>query len=402
MPLRIVVHDYSGHPFQVQLSRELARRGHRVLHLHSPSYRSGKGALDRLPDDPDTLAIEPVDLGRAFEKYSPGRRLLQERAYGRRLVERLRREATDVVLSGNTPLFAQSMLLADCRRRGVPFIFWQQDVYSLPMQREAERRLPPVLGRLVGKRFVELERRLLGDSDAVVTIAEDFRETLLAWGVPAAKVHVIENWAPLDELPQRPRDNDWARRLDLVGKRVLLYSGTLGLKHDPGLLLRLARELDGEATVVVVSEGLGADWLRREAARNLLLLPFQPYEELPDVLASGDVLLVLLERAAGRFAVPSKVLSYLCAGRPLLAAVPAENLAASVVRASGAGVVVDPDDEPGVVAAARRLLDADEGAALGRAAREYAERTFDIGAVTDRFEEVLMTAADASQVPSAP
>ena len=406
MPLRIVVHDYSGHPFQVQLSRELARRGHRVLHLHSPSYRSGKGALDRLPDDPDTLAIEPVDLGRTFDKYSPARRLLQERAYGRQLVERLQREPADVVLSGNTPLFAQSLLLAECRRRGVPFVFWQQDVYSLPMQREAERRLPPVVGPLVGRRFVGLERRLLRESDAVVTIAGDFRETLLAWGLPAEKVRVIENWAPLDELPQRPRDNDWARRHDLAGKRVLLYSGTLGLKHDPGLLLRLARELDHEATIVVVSEGLGADWLRREAdaqaTDNLVLLPFQPYDELPDVLASGDVLLVLLERAAGRFAVPSKVLSYLCAGRPLLAAVPAENLAAAVVRASGAGVVVDPDDEDGVVAAARRLVDGDDRVALGRAARTYAERTFDIAAVGGRFEEVLMTAAGTTQVPSAP
>ena len=70
----------------------------------------------------------------------------------------------------------------------------------------------------------------------------------------------IENWAPVDELPARPRENEWARRHGLDGKPVLLYSGTLGLKHDPGLLHRLAEALP-EVAVVVASEGLGADWL---------------------------------------------------------------------------------------------------------------------------------------------
>src|SRR2546421_3140678 len=61
-PLRIVVHDYSGHPFQAQLSRELARRGHEVLHLHCPGYHSGKGALERTAADPPGFEVEPVRL----------------------------------------------------------------------------------------------------------------------------------------------------------------------------------------------------------------------------------------------------------------------------------------------------------------------------------------------------
>jgi glycosyltransferase involved in cell wall biosynthesis len=239
-----------------------------------------------------------------------------------------------------------------------------------------------------------------------VTIAEDFRSELLRWGLPAAKLHLIENWAPLEELPQRPRANAWAREHGLADKRVLLYSGTLGRKHDPGLLLRLALELreEQDVRVVVVSEGAGGDWLARESAavdaRNLLLLGFQPYEALADVLASGDVLLVLLEREAGRYAVPSKVLSYLCAARPLLAAVPAENLGAKVVSESGGGVVAEPGDADGLVAAARRLLDDPSlRADLGAAARAYAEATFDIQAIGDRFEQVLSAAAQVRSRP---
>src|SRR5207248_6252540 len=125
-----------------------------------------------------------------------------------------------------------------------------------------------------------------------------------------------------------------------LDKRVALYAGTLGLKHDPGLLLELAmatRESD-DVRVAVVSEGPGRDWLEQQRRRlglaNLVLLDYQPYEALPDVLASADVLLTLLEPAAGRFSVPSKILSNLCAGRAQVAALPSENLAARTIARS--------------------------------------------------------------------
>jgi colanic acid biosynthesis glycosyl transferase WcaI len=393
--LRLVVHDYSGFPFPVQLSRELARRGHGVLHLHCPSYRAGKGDLELREDDPPTLEIEPVDMGGQFAKYAPARRLRQELTYGGRVGDRIRAHHPDAVLSGDTPLFAQSVILRSCRRMRIPFVFWLQDLYSIAMRLEAERRVP-VGGRLLGRALTGLERRALLRSDAVVAISEDFRTTLLEWGLPSEKVHVIENWAPVEELPVRPRDNGWARSHGLAGKSVLLYSGTLGLKHDPALLHRLAESLP-DVTTVVASEGLGADWLAARPRDNLLLLGFQPYEALPDVLGSADVLLVILEREAGRFAVPSKVLSYLCAGRPLLAALPQDNLAARVVERSGAGVLVEPDDAEGFVAGARRLLaDAALRQRLGQAGRDYAERTFDIAAVGDRFEEVIASVVPAS------
>ena len=77
-PLRIALHDYAGHPFQVQLSRELARRGHDVLHLHAAGYVTGKGAVRAVPGDPPTFAVEAVGTSRPFEKYSKLRRPIDE------------------------------------------------------------------------------------------------------------------------------------------------------------------------------------------------------------------------------------------------------------------------------------------------------------------------------------
>jgi len=278
------------------------------------------------------------------------------------------------------------------RACGARFVFWQQDVISAAARRVLGRR-----SRLVGAAaellVARLEGRLLRRSDAVVAISDDFVPLLRRWRVAEDRIAVIENWAPLDELPVRPRDNDWAREHDLVGRTVFLYSGTLGFKHDPSLLLELARWAGrNEACVVVVSEGVGADWLTEHGGDEpaLRLLPYQPYDRLPEVVASGDVLLVLLEPDAGAFSVPSKVLSYLCAGRPQLASVPPANLSARVIERSGGGVAVPPKDAAAFVTEAERLHhEPERREELGRCARMYAEQAFDIEAIADRFEEVL-------------
>ncbi len=392
--LRLLVHDYSGHPFQVQLSRELARRGHLVLHLHCPSYTSGKGQLATGPGDPATLEIRAVPLRRSFARHSPGRRVLQELEYGRALLPHVRRFEPDVVLSANTPLLAQLLLHRACRRNGAAVVYWQQDLYGEAMKRGAGRRIP-LAGRLAGEAFVALERRIVRDSDAVVAISEDFRPTLRRWGVPDTRTAVIENWAPLDEVAPAPRDNDWGRAHDLVGHRVVLYAGTLGMKHDPGLLLRLAERFRAEddVRVVVVSEGRGREWLERRLLPNLVLLDFQPYEALPLVLASADVLAVILEPDAGAYSVPSKVLTYHCAGRPLLAALPASNLAARVITRAGSGLICDPRRPDAFAAAAERLLaDGSLRRSMGERARAYAQDAFEIERIADRFQTVISRA----------
>jgi glycosyltransferase involved in cell wall biosynthesis len=99
--------------------------------------------------------------------------------------------------------------------------------------------------------------------------------------------------------------------------------------------------------------------------------------------------------------VPSKVLSYLCAGRPILAAIPPENLAARTIERAGAGLVVPPSDEEAFLVAAKQLLvDGAVRTAAGRRARAYAEATFDTEVITDRFQQVIERAIHRSAAPA--
>ena len=235
---------------------------------------------------------------------------------------------------------------------------------------------------------------MLRKSDAVIAVSPAFQPVFEEWGLDHERVEVIENWAPLEDRPDR--DNPWAREQGLVDRQVVLYAGTLALKHDPSMMLVLAQELP-EATVVAVADGPAAGGLSAAAAQqpNLRVLPLQPYERLAEVLASADVLVAILEPDASTFSAPSKILTYLAAGGPIVAAIDRANPVAGLIERTGAGTVVNPRDAGNFVGAVRGLLQDDaRRESMASAGRRHAEQTFDIGPITDRFEVVLRRAMD--------
>jgi colanic acid biosynthesis glycosyl transferase WcaI len=390
--LKIFIHDYPGHAFSVQLSRELAKQGHEVVHAFAAGLESPRGGLGRRPGDPPSLSILPIVTGTSMDKYALIRRVIEERGYGAALVKAVTAAKPDLFITCTTPNDVLDILRTTLPR-DLRVIWWLQDIYSIGIKSVLNRRLPGV-GTLIGAIYRGKERRFAKRADHIVVITPAFIPFIEKLGVKPDKVSIIENWAPVNEIVPLPRDNAWKQDQGLSGKRLILYSGTLGLKHNPALLLRAAQHCEAQnrddVMFVVVTQGLGAEFLRREIAQqnicNLRVLPWQPYERLPELLSAAEILTAIIEPDAGLFSVPSKILACLCAGRPVVASIPSNNLAAQTIRKAQAGVVVEPEDESGFISQIEHLLDnsglADE---MGRNGRTYAEGTFDIRAIANRF-----------------
>ena len=395
--MRILINDHAGHPFQVQLSRTLAKRGHDILHTYCSSVLTPRGTLSKKDDDPVNFNITPVALNKPFERYGLFKRPFQELELGKLLANIAHQFQPDVVISANTPLGAQSKLLNYTKKNKKKFIFWVQDVLGIGIKNNAQKKLP-VFGRLIGLFYIQFENTLLRKSDGVVIITDDFRAVMDRADVSDHKIHVLHNWAPLDELPVQAKANPWSEKHGLAGKFCFVYSGTLGMKHNPELLEHLSIAFINEPSVaiVVISEGLGAEYLKKRKKSqhlyNLMILPFQPYEDLPMVLGSADVLVAILEADAGVFAVPSKVLTSLCAQRPLLLSIPHENLSSRIVEEQNAGLVVSPDQHADFTNCAKKLFqDTDLRTTLASNGRQYAVNTFDIHKITDQFEKIILS-----------
>lgn len=314
------------------------------------------------------------------------------------LIRKLREEAPEAVLAGNLAIGSAAPLAKACRAAGIPYIHWLQDIYGTAAQVILKRRLGTA-GLFAGTLMTAAEKRVWRTSAGVISICDDFLHDLTAAGVDPAHVITIPNWAPIEELPLASKDNRWAAKHGLTDKFVFLYSGTLGLKHSPGHLLALAQHFNGNSRVriAVCSQGLGADLLKEQITSlgltNLLVLPFQNYEDMPSVFASADVLTVLLEKEAGRYSVPSKTLSYMCAAKPILASTPSDNLVSRLISTHQMGIVTDPDNPTAFVGAAEAMAQQPDRLKLqGSNARRYAENNFPIALVAPRFQEFILKA----------
>lgn len=383
---KILLHDYGCYPFIVDLAQSLSKRGFEVVFAYCSSD-SRRGQVE--PNE--NLRVEAISTSVKLEKSNLVSRYFAEKEFGDLIAKLIISEKPDLVISANAPLEVQSAIWTASRKVSCPFVYWMQDALSVAASRILPRKVP-VLGSLIASRYRALEKKLLCAADAVIAISEPFRDLAISWGVSSKVITVIPNWAP----PQRTADaaeiQQWREENNLAGKKTLIYSGTLGAKHNPDALLRLSELLaaDKELALVVIAEGQGVDWLRQNVDpskhTNLVLLPFQPSAKMPVALQSASALLVLLESDASDYCVPSKVWTYMQAGRPLIAAMPESNPAAQIIEGHGCGFVVASSDAAAIADSFKKLVyEGGVGEKASSAALNYAQQHFDIEVLTDSF-----------------
>lgn len=264
--MKLILHEMAAYTHRQELAKALASRGHEVSYLYCPSASSpSRTSLCFTPDD--GVIVVPVELGAEFAKWKLIKRFLQERLYAARVSSVIANRRPDLVISGNSPIAIQAAIQKTCRGSGTPFLFWLEDVYSIGIKSVLSKA--PVIGASIAAGYALLEHRVARQSNGIVAISEDFRDLAVEWGVDPARIAVIENWGVIPPDPLPPKDNDWAAQHGLADKRVLLYSGTLGFKHNPQLFLELAMEFrcEDNVRIVVISEGHGAEWLSSRSSR---------------------------------------------------------------------------------------------------------------------------------------
>jgi glycosyltransferase involved in cell wall biosynthesis len=193
-----------------------------------------------------------------------------------------------------------------------------------------------------------------------------------------------------------PRDNEWAREHDLVGRFVVMHFGNVGHAQDLDTLIRATtflRDLDELAVPIV---GVGARHAElvalaeRLEADQVRFLGWQPYEQRSAPISAADVHVVGLARGLAGYVVPSRLYGVLAAGRPVIAAADAESETAMLVSDVGCGVVVPPGDAPALAQVIRECRDGVHDLdGMGRRGRAFAERESNREVAVGRYRELL-------------
>lgn len=201
-------------------------------------------------------------------------------------------------------------------------------------------------------------------SDKIIVISEDFKNNLLAKGVPENKIEVVYNWVDETAVIDVPReDNKLFDKYNLDrSKFYITYNGNIGLTQNMDMLLEVAKALEANEDIQFVLVGNGAYLeqvqliIKDRNIGNVTLLPFQPYEDISHVFSLGDVSLVISKPGVGANSVPSKTWSIMSASRPVLANFD-ENELKSIVEENFCGIFTKSGDKVAFTDAILKLYD---------------------------------------------
>jgi colanic acid biosynthesis glycosyl transferase WcaI len=305
----------------------------------------------------------------------------------------------DVILASSPPLPVAAAAMSVARLRRVP---WVMDV------RDPWPEAPVALGELTNARaihaFERLERRLYDSAAAVVTVTEPFREAIAAKASNPEKVAVVANGTTDAWLDIGEREED-RLALDMpVDRFVLTYAGNVGIAQGLGSAIQAAALLDDRFQLQIVGSGPRLASVREQAAAlpagRVVFRDVVPPELAARYLRASDACLVPLGLAAERQrSVPVKLYDCCAIGRPVILAAAGE--AVRLAAESEAALCIPPEDPDALAGAVDRLReDAGLGARLSRNGREFARRNRREAGV-DRFERILLAAAEGRAVPPA-
>jgi colanic acid biosynthesis glycosyl transferase WcaI len=262
-----------------------------------------------------------------------------------------------------------------------PYALWINDLAA-----EAARDVKMIRGRFLPKVLARFEYMAYRRAAGAVVLCESFRGALVAHQFPLNRIRVIGSPINVDNV--RPTEPGPLRQSLGISSEtlVILYAGSMGIKQ--GLLnvtsaAKLTSQAGADIVWILIGEGEMRTSVLSAIERDRLghavkLLPLQPESALAQTLSSADMLLLNQVADVKDTVIPSKLLTYMAAGKPVLAAVNAQSEAASLVRDARGGIVVAPEDPRALADAALTLRSrGGELKEMGTRNREWAVTHFD-------------------------
>ncbi len=369
-------------PFNTGLCDDLANRGHQVEMVttfpYYPFWRKIPGDRGRLFR---TDQIEAVYVHRCWH-YVPARvttlrRIWHELSFGLTSFVRilfLARPDVYVVVSPPLILGPLASLMARLKRR--PYVFHVQD-----LQPDAAVGLGMVKPGAFTRLLYLLERWAYRDAAVVSGISGGMLQAFTEKGVPARKRFLFPNWIRVfaqnaEYVPPSGHETEARAFRDQYGISheafLASYSGNLGRKQGLETLAAAAAMLvpnaqgakreSRESVILIVGDGAVRSELEGQIARlglaqHVRMIPLLHERDYQHMLAASDVCLVTQAPGTGRYFFPSKLLSVLSAGIPVLSVADADSELARAVKDGQFGVNVLPGNATALAEQLRQLAD---------------------------------------------
>jgi len=404
--------------FNIWRCEYLASRGHQVTICTGPPYYPEWRVPDAYrgrPWEPHVWRSEEhngVTILRSWmfvpRVLNTKKRILHEAtflasSFARSLLARMQGGKPELILAVSPPLGLAVTASALAGLWRVPFVF---DVEDLQPDTAVELGMMKP-GRVVSALYA-IERMAYRRAALVSTITEGMRQRIIKklgcekCSDPKkvvlfppradASLYSVRDGSAREEMRAAFRE-----RHGLQGKFIVSHSGNMGVKQGLEVILGAA-ELSRrrpEIHYLIVGDGAMRPALEEQARAhsldNVLFLPLLEHREFQQMLAATDIALITQQRVVSNIVFPSKTVTLLCAGCPVIASVNSESEVGLALLRSQAGEVVEPENPEALFEAIDRLSQSPEMLArMSAYGRQYAEENWDERRTLPRMEAQLI------------
>ncbi len=291
-----------------------------------------------------------------------------------------------VCLVISPPLFVGLSAAGIKAFRGTPYVYVVQEALSDVLKHLGLVPAPAVAAIRL------MEKVIYRYAAAVVAISPSMKQLLVQSGVPAHKVHVIENFAFGEPAPTDATRHEGE-------PPTITYLGNLGPAQDLDTVIQAAALLQDTALrFVLAGNGTRIEEIRAKTA-NLANVEVRDPMPLPEALAltaASTACLVLQAKGTGSSALPSKIYQIMSNGRPVIAVCDADSGVADILSVSGAGLSVEPGDAAGLAEHLKLLISQPSLAdSMGQAGVAYVNANATEEVVTAAYLRLLEDVAAA-------
>lgn len=267
----------------------------------------------------------------------------------------------DVVIGTSPQFFTVISAWALAKLKRVPFIFELRDIWPASITAVGAMKKSKVVSLLE-----KIEMFLYSQADSIISVTHSFKKELIERGVEGEKIDVVLNGVDLSKYqPAENKAPEFANRFGLEGKFVAGYIGTHGLAHALDKIVDAAALLEHDDDIRIVFAGGGADRPRIEklvaerGLKNIVMIPRQPKEKMPELWSLCDVSLVhLKDTPLFETVIPSKIFESMGMGLPIVISVP-KGESSGIIKNSEAGIVTPPENPEALALAIKQIKDDD-------------------------------------------
>ncbi|MES2307631.1 MAG: WcaI family glycosyltransferase [Verrucomicrobiota bacterium] len=393
-------------PYNQGLCEFLVEKGHEVHMLTTfPYYPEWK----KRPGDDEILYQTEIQKGVQVHRCwhyvppqpSPFQRIVHEASFVcNAFIRGLFIDKIDriVLISPPLPLGIAGWILS--LWRGVPFVYHIQD-----LQPDAGIHMGLIQSPLLQRFLYACERLIYSKAAKITVISYAMKSMIEAKGHPKEKIELFPNWyhrlVPASKEGSRSESEvsseeafSFKKSLSIPSTPLLLvYSGNFGKKQGLEILVETASRVSPErAHWIFCGDGAAkAELVQRVQELKLNHVHFLPLQEISKyrrLLEESDLCLVSQIGGTGKFFFPSKLLSILSHGKPVLTVADEDSeLAHAMTHGFG---INHPTHDPDQIAASIEKLfhDRSQLQTMGEKGRAYVAQ-FDKTKILSEFEELL-------------